>query len=630
LPARPAASPPPSDPPSAADGAPPDYDQSYLDFYFIRGLETCYASCPMRATSVVDTGIALEVVGEARLHRHRPAVSSPIRPTGTLLRFGKDTPPVLGSLGRILCLSDTQDRTHTLSLLSVLVFASDHIPLIVGPQNCARRGLLIDGVASSVSVKGSAISSRCSLSSGHLCLPPAPLPASTLCTSYEMAKIHLQFGLSGADRVVAALPPGTFTRADVAYLKRVVASCDGCQTFAKLPRRPKYSTPQRTSYFNRFVLLDVFLVDTSLPKVPDITCMDTDSSAGYFLAYMRAELVISVLYMSWMTRYGLCETIIADRGSNLRAPAVANALHSMGIHLRVAPTESPWLIGKNERHNGPVRFAFLQARTESPAVPVELLLALAYKARNDAPRASGVSPTTAVFGERPRLLVGDSAHWDPSCAARARAAQAASAAVDAYTVRDRLQEALSHPGATVPYVTVGQHVLFHRAKAGWQHARVSSFDGKDVYVNRNNRLYSVHESHVRPYVDSLLPAPMYKQRRTDVADRDPALGPYHQTHYPSPLPPNQPSLPPAPSGRPVPTPSSPSLPPSARVFHASGPADPPTSSHHRSRWQPAKVTEVSYFKSLGALTAVPLFPVPRGTQIFPYTWRCTGSNARGN
>ena len=525
MPASPAACPPPSDPPSAADGAPPDYDQSYLDFYFIRGLEACYASCPMPATYVVDTGSPLDVFGEARFYRHRPAVLSPIRPTGTLLRFGKDIPPVLGSLGRILCLSDTQDRTHTLSLLSVLVFASDHIPLIVGPQNCSRRGLLIDGAASSVSVNGSAISFRCSWSNGPLCLPPAPLPASTLYTSYELAKIHLQFGHSGADRVVAAFPPGTFTRADVAYLKRVVASCDGCQTRAQLPRRPKYSTPQRLSYFNRFVLLDMFRVDTSLPKVLDVTCMDTDFSAAYVLAYMRAELVISVLYMSWMTRYGLGETIIADRGSNLRAPAVTNALHSMCIHLRVAPTESPWLIGKNERHNGPVRSALLQARTESPAVHVDLLLALAYKARNDAPSASGVSPTTAVFGERPRLLVCDNAHWDPFCAARPRAAQAASAAVDAYTVRDRLQEALSHAGAPLPYVTVGQHVLFHRAKAGWQHARVSSIDGKDVYVNRDNRLYSVHESRVKPYVDSLLPAPMYKQRRTDVADSDPALCP---------------------------------------------------------------------------------------------------------
>jgi len=105
--------------------------------------------------------------------------------------------------------------------------------------------------------------------------------------------------------------------------------------------------------------------------------MDTDSGAGSFLAYMRAELVIGVLYMSWLTLYGFCETVIANRGSNLHAPAVANALHSMSIHLQVAPTEAPWSIGKNERHNGPDRTTFLKARSESPAVHVDILLALA-------------------------------------------------------------------------------------------------------------------------------------------------------------------------------------------------------------------------------------------------------------
>lgn len=55
--------------------------------------------------------------------------------------------------------------------------------------------------------------------------------------------------------------------------------------------------------------------------------------------------------------------------------------------------------------------AFLRrARTESLAVHPDLLLALAYKARNDAPRALGMSPTSAVFGEHTRLMVGDNSH----------------------------------------------------------------------------------------------------------------------------------------------------------------------------------------------------------------------------
>lgn len=190
------------------------------------------------------------------------------------------------------------------------------------------------------------------------------------------------------------------------------------------------------------MLLDVYSIYAALPKVLDITCMGTDYGAGTFLPTQRAEVIVGTLYLTWFTRYGLCETVIADRGSNLHAAPVVNALHSMGIHLRIAPTEAPWSIGKSEWNHGTTRMAFLRARTESPAVHPDLLLALAYKARNDAPRASGVSPTTAVFGEHPRLMVCDNSHWDPSCAARARASQAAMAAMEAYTVRERLQGAL--------------------------------------------------------------------------------------------------------------------------------------------------------------------------------------------
>jgi len=128
----------------------------------------------MPATAVVDTRSPLDAVGEAWLHRQRPTISSPIRPTGALLLFDQDTPPVLGSLGLIPYLSDTQDRTRTLSLPSVLVVASDHIPHIVGLQTCARRVLLIDAAASSVSVEGSAISLRCSLFQRRHLPPPLP------------------------------------------------------------------------------------------------------------------------------------------------------------------------------------------------------------------------------------------------------------------------------------------------------------------------------------------------------------------------------------------------------------------------------------------------------------------------
>lgn len=109
---------------------------------------------------------------------------------------------------------------------------------------------------------------------------------------------------------------------------------------------------------------------------------------------------------------------------------VINGLHSMDIHWRTAPTEEPWGIGRNKRHHGLVRDAFVRILTEIPALEPDPALAMAHKARNDAPRAHGVSPITLVTGEPPRLLVGDNTHADPSIAARARAMQASRGAME--------------------------------------------------------------------------------------------------------------------------------------------------------------------------------------------------------
>jgi len=94
--------------------------------------------------------------------------------------------------------------------------------------------------------------------------------------------------------------------------------------------------------------------------------------------------------------------------------------------------------------------------SETPALAPDLALAMSHKARNDAPRAHGVGPTTVVTGDLPRLLIGDNDHDDPSIASRHTAMQTARATMERYTAADHLDGALSHPGTNVPFVSVGQ------------------------------------------------------------------------------------------------------------------------------------------------------------------------------
>ena len=173
---------------------------------------------------------------------------------------------------------------------------------------------------------------------------------------------------------------------------------------------------------------------------------------------MHGSHTFSLLYLAWLFIWGCPDTVMTDRGTEAENDAFINALHSMGVHWRPIPTQVPRGIGRNERYHGPIRDAYIRITTETPALAPDLSLTMAYKSRNDAPRAHASSPTAAVTGEAPRLLIGDNHHTNLTIAARHRAMHTARATMEAYTAADRLRRALSHLGTTVPFVEVGQAV----------------------------------------------------------------------------------------------------------------------------------------------------------------------------
>ena len=191
--------------------------------------------------------------------------------------------------------------------------------------------------------------------------------------------------------------------------------------------------------------MDTFQLRPDLPKVLEITFLHTDFGLGRFTPSMRGPDILSILYLTWLTIWGWPETCLTDGGSEVENDAFINALQSMGIPWRAAPTEAPWGIGCSERLHGPIRDAFLRILAETPTLATDLALAMAYKARNDAPRANGASPTPPVTSDPPRLIIGPNHHADPSMSARARAMHAARHTMEKYTAADRLRGALPLP-----------------------------------------------------------------------------------------------------------------------------------------------------------------------------------------
>lgn len=253
--------------------------------------------------------------------------------------------------------------------------------------------------------------------------------------------------------------------------------------------------------------VNAFKVTPDLSKVLHILFLDTVYGTGRFLPAMRGELAFAPLYLSWLCIWGCPETVLTDRGPDAEDDAVSNGLHSIGIHWWSTPKEAPWVIGRNERHHGAVHDAFLRIKTETAALAPDLALAMAYMARNDSSRTHGVSSSTVVTGQPPRLLIGNNSHADPSIASRAKAMPTSRATIERHTVPDRLRRAHYHPGTTVPYVEVEQEVCFHRDMRGWLRRTVHTLEGKTVYIQLDGESFSSHEARTKPYVNRFAPRP---------------------------------------------------------------------------------------------------------------------------
>lgn len=592
-----------ADPPTIPTPTANFADASFLSTVVISSVYAATETTP--DTAILDKGTPGDIVGDKWLRLHPQAILGPMQPATTRYALGNDIPDSIGRIGLRLTTTSSDGESYTLDLPSVHILRHDAVPLLVGLASHQRLGMILHTPKFKVLIDNTPTTINCQQQRGHMTLPRPPVtPSRTIITHYtrsELSLAHRQLGHAGISTILGAFPPNTFSRADIRTLKDVAQSCVPCQTHAHLPRRPRYALPPRPLTFNQVVAIDAFQLTPDLPKVLDITCLDTDFGVGRFLTSMRGKIVFAILYLAWLAIWGCPETVLTDRGPEAENDVVVNGLHSMGIHWRTAPTEAPWRIGRNERHHGHIRDAFLRMRTETPSLAHDLALAMAYKARNDAPRAHGVSPTTVVTGQPPRLLIGDNAHADPSIATRTRAVQTARATMERSTAADRLRGALSHPGTTATYDEVGQDVWFHRDKRGWLHGVVHALDGKTVSIRRDGKIFSAHEVRTKPYVNRSTP-----RRPTQAPTTAPP--PPIRTHTPAP---------------PLPA----EVPETARVFSTS-PIDP--SSHHHPRWDAANKTETNTFKAMGCMQAVPASEVPRGVDVFDHLWRVTWKENRGN
>lgn len=494
---------PPPIPPQAAPGG----NATPAWYLMSTPIRTSYAVVEADIkTAILDSGTPGDLGGNTWLARNLQAVTSAMVPATTRFALGRDVPDTIGRIGLRITTVSPAGANVIPDLSKVHVLRHAPVPLLFGLASNQRLKMVMDAAECIVTIGTARDPVHVSSQHGHITLPPAPTAPtptplwSMLYTGSEHSLAHRKFGHAAVTTLTAAFPPHTFTPTDVATLNTITASGIPSQTYSHLPRRPRYPLLPGPLVFNCVIAMDVFQLTAALPKVLDIMCLDTDYGEGRFVSSMRAEVMFTIANLIWFAIHGCPETMLMDRGSENENDAVMNGVTSMGIHWRAAPTEAPRSIGRIKRLDGPIRDAFLRIIAETPIHAPELALAMAYKASNDAPRAHGVAPTTAVTGEPPRLLIGDNIHADRTIPGRARAMQTARATMEKYTAADRLRGALSRPGTVVPYVKVGEDVLLHRERHGCLRGMVHSLDGNTVYVRRDGKIFSSHEVRTKPFV----------------------------------------------------------------------------------------------------------------------------------
>lgn len=225
-----------------------------------------------------------------------------------------------------------------------------------------------------------------------------------------MCLAHRQFGHQILATVTSAFPLNIFSLTDISTHTDIGNTCVPRQAYAQLPRCPRYALPPRPLVFNHIIATEVFHLTHALPMVLDMTCTHIEYGLGRFVSSIRGDIIFCLLFFVSFCIHDSPETVVFDRGPVNETAAVINGLHSIGVHWGAAPTEAPWSIGRNERHRGRVRAAYLRIAHDTPGLAPELALAMNYKACNDAPRARGVASSTVVTGEPPRLILGDNTH----------------------------------------------------------------------------------------------------------------------------------------------------------------------------------------------------------------------------
>ena len=217
-------------------------------------------------------------------------------------------------------------------------------------------------------------------------------------------KLHHQFAHPSSDKLLKLLnsagDPWKNDEELKLHIKKIKTECQVCQLYKKTPPQPIVGFPMATAFQECVAMYLKFYRAKSLFHLIDHA---TRLSASTFVPSKEPNVIINVIFKSWIQIFGATKKFLTDNGGEFANEEFLEMCEAMNITVKVTAAESPFSNGLVERHNFIIAVMINKTLQESQ-FSLDLALSWYLNPRNSLTNIHGFLPFQLALGQNSKLL----------------------------------------------------------------------------------------------------------------------------------------------------------------------------------------------------------------------------------
>lgn len=353
-------------------------------------------------------------------------------------------------------------------------------------------------------------------------------------TYQDIQKLHHTFGHVASSKLEKLIRNAKKLTEEVeGFLKKVEETCQSCQKNRIMKPRPAVSLP-RVSQFNQIVSIDLKQYTDGLDKyILYMVDLFSRLTVGALIKNKKPATIGEMILEKWISVMGRMDMIHSDRGGEFCCEELVDIAEFLNVRSSFTAAHSPYQNGTNERNHAVVDRMIVKMCAHDPSLSVKVALTWALVAKNSLENVSGFSPFQLVFGKAPALpsvytsgppgyeevamekAVAD--HINAMFLAREAYMQGESDRV----LKAALKQRIYRRGEDV---RANEWIYFNN-KGKWEGpVKVTTKDGKNLYVVRGGRLLTINTDHAQlALFDGELKEHSHKVQNSDKTENIPNI-----------------------------------------------------------------------------------------------------------